>query len=252
MFKCKFCNKEYDNKHKLGGHLTKCLLNPKRQTNIDNWKVSRYGENHTPKRIKNINHTCKFCGDSFATGNVLGAHTITCLLNPKREENIKNQLQSVLNRVGVKQTSSAKAKQKIGIQKAIDEGRWYFHKKPGGVKEVFYIYNLKNEKQFIQGSWEKVVVEFFNNKNINWERNKIGYKYIFENNEHKYFPDFYLPDYDIYIEVKGFQTKKDEAKWRDFPFTLLVIKKNEINNLEEWFSNIAPYLSGQKERPDKP
>lgn len=81
----------------------------------------------------------------------------------------------------------------------------------------------------------KRFVEFLNTKGINWERNHVGIQYIFENDEKMYFPDFYLEDYNLYIEVKGYETEKDKAKFLQFPFKLLIIRKKEINNLEEWF-----------------
>ena len=37
------------------------------------------------------------------------------------------------------------------------------------------------------------------------------------NSQRYYTPDFYLPDEDIYIEIKGYKTIKDEAKWSQFP-----------------------------------
>ena len=65
----------------------------------------------------------------------------------------------------------------------------------------------------------------------------MGYKYIFEGKEHSYFPDFVIENMDIYIEVKGYQTLKDDAKWNQFPKKLLVIKKNDIKDLDFWFKN---------------
>lgn len=43
-----------------------------------------------------------------------------------------------------------------------------------------------------------------------------------------YYPDFYLPQDDLFIEVKGYETERDRAKWRDFPLKLKVIRKSDI------------------------
>lgn len=88
----------------------------------------------------------------------------------------------------------------------------------------------------IQGNWELKVAQFLDKKNLKWSKNKMGYKYIFEGKEHSYFPDFVIEDKDVYIEVKGYQTPKDDAKWSQFPKKLLIIKKNDINDLEFWFT----------------
>ncbi len=87
----------------------------------------------------------------------------------------------------------------------------------------------------LQGSWENRLAEFLDVKNIMWDRNKIGYKYLYQNKEKLYFPDFYLKDFNVFIEVKGYETNKDKEKWRQFPFKLIVVKKKEIENLELWF-----------------
>ena len=50
---------------------------------------------------------------------------------------------------------------------------------------------------------------------------------------HLYFPDFYLPKYKLYIEVKGYETKRDRAKWKNFPKKLLILKNNEIKLIKQ-------------------
>ena len=47
-----------------------------------------------------------------------------------------------------------------------------------------------------------------------------------------YIPDFYLPDTDEYIEVKGYETRRDAAKWAAFPHRLTVVKEADIRKLE--------------------
>lgn len=90
----------------------------------------------------------------------------------------------------------------------------------------------------LQGTWELKLVQFFDQKNIQWVRNKIGYKYLFEEKERTYFPDFFLSQLNVYVEVKGYQTLKDEAKWKQFPFKLSVVKRKEIEDLESWWKTI--------------
>ena len=34
IYKCKYCNKEFDNPYKLGGHVNRCKLNPNYKENI--------------------------------------------------------------------------------------------------------------------------------------------------------------------------------------------------------------------------
>lgn len=83
-----------------------------------------------------------------------------------------------------------------------------------------------------QGSWELLAYEYFLTLNISIVRNYTGFQYEFQG-KRTYFPDFYLPDKDIYIEVKGYKTEKDAYKWAWFPHKLLVISLYEIGQIKE-------------------
>jgi hypothetical protein len=112
-----------------------------------------------------------------------------------------------------------------------------YREKAGRIKGKWYVDEYGN-KYWLQGSWEWRLADFLNSKNIKWEKNKIGYKYLYENKERHYYPDFYLRDFNIFIEVKGYETEKDREKWKQFPFLLIIVKKNEINDLDIWFNTI--------------
>lgn len=99
------------------------------------------------------------------------------------------------------------------------------------------LYTKKDGTQvWLQGSWEVRFASFLDLKNVLWEKNKLGYKYEYNGKEHSYFPDFFLSQKELYVEVKGYETERDRAKWSQFPKKLLIIKKEEINDLEKWFS----------------
>ena len=66
----------------------------------------------------------------------------------------------------------------------------------------------------VQGSLEKLYVEYLDSKNINWIKDRRTLKYqddIIRN----YYPDFYLPDTQEYIEVKGFWFKNKNCRLDD-------------------------------------
>lgn len=68
-----------------------------------------------------------------------------------------------------------------------------------------------------QSSYEREFMNFLDNHHIKWIKNKERYPYIRDGKEHKYIPDFYLPDLNMYIEVKGFTRKSDPLKFEAFP-----------------------------------
>jgi len=124
----------------------------------------------------------------------------------------------------------------------------------GGYKEnsgrCKHILFKKNDGTIVtlQGSWEERIAIFFEKYNIKWSKNRIGYKYIFNNKTRLYFPDFFLDEYNIYIEVKGYETEKDVSKWNQFPFKLYIVKKQEINNLKNWWQSLnLKDIENQKE-----
>jgi hypothetical protein len=78
------------------------------------------------------------------------------------------------------------------------------------------------------GTWEKLIADLLSENGIHWLKEPHSFNYEFENITHLYYPDFYLPDYDFYIEVKGYETEKDKAKWENFPAKLFIIKGDKI------------------------
>lgn len=76
----------------------------------------------------------------------------------------------------------------------------------GGKCKWFTVANKK-----VQGTWEKNLAEAFEELNITWERCK-PWMYTINNETKRYTPDFYLPDYDLYIEVKGYWWGNDKEK----------------------------------------
>ena len=125
-------------------------------------------------------------------------------------------------------------KQKISasMKRAVAEGRQRTTK-PYGVACFTY------KEVVLQSKWELKVALHLDNHNIKWERPMTGHEYIFDDATHLYFPDFYLPDYNVYIEVKGWKQLKDECKWRDFKHTLKVIDSKSINDLDRFFEKLV-------------
>lgn len=71
----------------------------------------------------------------------------------------------------------------------------------------WFAFSVNGKELKVQGTWEKRLAEKLNSLNILWERKILIYsKY------RKYTPDFYIPKFDIYIEVKGFFYEKDKVK----------------------------------------
>ena len=69
----------------------------------------------------------------------------------------------------------------------------------------------------MDSTWEVAMAEKLDELTIRWIRNdnmKLEYTTI-RGRKRKYIPDFYLPDYDLYIEVKGYWTDAARHKMKD-------------------------------------
>ena len=77
------------------------------------------------------------------------------------------------------------------------------------------LYERKDgSKVLMDSTWEVAMAERLDHLKITWERRedmKLTY-YSKSGRKKNYIPDFYLPEYDIYIEVKGYWT--DAARRR--------------------------------------
>lgn len=111
------------------------------------------------------------------------------------------------------------------INKKISNGEWH----TSLAKNIYKEY--KNIK--LHGSWELKYAQYLDDNNIKWIRNVECFKYVFENKERRYTPDFFLIDSDEYIEIKGYKTDKDFAKWDRFPKNkkLRILEKEDLKFL---------------------
>ena len=107
-----------------------------------------------------------------------------------------------------------------------------YRPRAGRCKKIYYISPVCG-KVILDGTWEKAFAEYLDSNVYNWKRNVSRFEYIFDGRQRFYTPDFYLIDFDYYIEVKGYETEKDKAKWTQFPYKLFVIKKKEFNLLKQ-------------------
>ena len=87
-------------------------------------------------------------------------------------------------------------------------------------------------------SWELAYVIYNLDHNIKFERNTKGFVYTWNNETHKYFPDFRLENGD-YVEIKGYFTEQVKAKINQFKEKLILLDKNKIRK---------PYLEYAEEK----
>lgn len=86
-----------------------------------------------------------------------------------------------------------------------------------------------NQEVNVQGTWEKAYAEFLNESNQTWIRNRTtSFKWTKGEGDitHVYYPDFYLPEKDTYVEIKGFMWKSRDGRVDDELKLRLVQEQN--------------------------
>lgn len=111
------------------------------------------------------------------------------------------------------------------IKKKVAEGTWH----TSLAKRMHYNYNGID----LHGKWELSYAKWLDEKDIKWIRCKQSFSYLYEDVLRRYTPDFYLPDTDEYVEIKGYKTSKDECKWKHFPkdLKLTVLMESDLKKM---------------------
>lgn len=105
--------------------------------------------------------------------------------------------------------------------------------KAGRCKKYKHISPIAGEVT-LDGTWEVYVAKWLDSVGIQWRRNTQRFDYVGLTGEPRtYTPDFYITEFDVFVEVKGYETELDALKWSHFPHVLLVWKKKHLDQLVE-------------------
>jgi hypothetical protein len=112
------------------------------------------------------------------------------------------------------------------------------YRENAGHSKKFYYNDSFGKEVCLQSTYELTCAELLDKLGIKW----IRPTYIRYNETKKYFPDFYLVDYDIYLDPKNdFLAKKDQEKIScvcdQNSVKVLILTEDKLN--EEYISNIV-------------
>lgn len=85
----------------------------------------------------------------------------------------------------------------------------------------------------VQGTWERDIAIKLTEQNIRWEKIRtFPLSYKKDNKIHRYSPDFYLPDFNCYLEIKGYWWGNDREKMdlvmvQNLDKKIFIIEQNE-------------------------
>lgn len=207
---CQYCSKECKNLNSLKQHEKRCKSNPNRldMSGPNNPRYGLKGSNQFTK-AKELGKEIKVSDKTRE--KLRKANTGYAWSNERKEAHSKRMRQAVLDNPDSYSASNVSGRVKT--------------------------YEFDGFK--FKGTWELKVAKFLKEHNIKYTNKIKPIPYEWEGSEHLYFPDFYLPTYDFYIEVKGYKRDRDLCKWKALE-NLVVLEKDEISDLSCLLNKLRP------------
>lgn len=207
MIKCEICGKEFKTRQGLNSHT--------------GWHIK-------PDRVSNF----KIYNEKVKEGELEKKNTnqFTKAKNEGKKIFVSEKTKMKLSNASKKQVwdEKRKEKQRRAMRKAVrDYPDSYSASNVSGRTKTLEYKGFK-----LKGSWELEVAKWLDKQKIEWTNKVKGFEYLWEGKIHIYFPDFYLPNLNKYIEVKGFERERDIAKWKAVN-NLIVLKRKEIDLIKE-------------------
>lgn len=193
--------------------------------------------------------TCKWCGRKCIR---LPSHEPYCVNNPNRKTKRGGNQYTKAKETGIPYLISDQTKKKNSLN---GKRRWkdpiyranQVQQITAGMRRVVRerpeSYSAENvcgrvriieyNGQKFHGKWEVKVAKWLDEIGVWWKRDVEPVTYIWNGSERLYFPDFYLPEQKLYIEVKGYEREQDRAKWSQFKGNLIIIDSVKINKLHK-------------------
>ncbi len=197
-------------------------------------------------------YICRFCNELVYNA----VHVRWCKYNPDLEKNRRNmsnkfdpkicsEIVKEAHRLGVYKNAHDKSRGKPGhphteeTKKIISEKALLSNHRR--LVKSCRKYICKNGLEILlDSSWEEALAKRLDYLKINWNRPIVPIKYLDNIGvTHNYFPDFYLVDYDLYLDPKNPEAYRQQSKKIEILLKLmpnLVI----IKSLEECQNFIIP------------
>lgn len=193
MFVCKHCNKEFNSLSRANkaNHSRWCLANPKRITYTETLSLIRQNITTESRKIQ--------------------AAKISCL--HKKGQYIDAPLKGKITKIINGTNAHTKKTKQLLREKALASP----HRR---LKKKMIQYN----GIWLDSTWELELAKRLDTLQIKWVRPE-PVKWVDDNNlSHNYFPDFYLPDYKLYLDPKNPQAYR--------------VQKNKIETLLKQYTNL--------------
>jgi hypothetical protein len=207
MFKCKYCQQEFqfETASEKANHTRWCKDNPSRQQYVEKLKYIR----------SNISEESKLkASEKIKLAHANGVYDYDAITSKKLETRKKNGTLEHTEEAKIKMRDAALKSHHRRLVRSIRD----YVKKDGTVVKL-------------DSSWEEALAKRLDDINVDWERPSTPIFYEIDNITKRYFPDFFLPDYDLYLDPKNpIACKVQESKIKillELMPNLIIIKSLE-------------------------
>ena len=168
---------------------------------------------------------CQFCSKEYTSKIGFSNHVVRCPSNPSRVIQTltpQGREKIIAKNKAYRHTEETKKKLSESMKKAVLANPEAYSSSNRGRTKQIIVDGVK-----LQGQWEVDFYLWAKEKGLNPKRPDQAFKYEW-NGERWYHPDFYIESLDLYVEVKGYETDRDRAKWNYFPKQLKIVRKEDI------------------------
>lgn len=177
---------------------------------------------------------CQFCSKEYESKIAFSNHVRRCPSNPSRitetlTDSGREKIRQNTIRLNSKHWNDPEFRKKhqSAMKRAVAENPESYSSSNRGRTKQITVDGIK-----FQGQWEVDFYLWAKAAGLEPQRPKEGFSYEWKGLR-TYFPDFYLPGLDLYVEIKGYETERDRSKWSQFPKKLRIIKAAEIKQIRQ-------------------
>lgn len=200
---------------------------------------------------------CKYCNKRSKNSNSHKNHERCCPANANRIYISRTQSKDghIAWNKGLTKDTDIRVKKNaesaaVTIRKKVASGIWVSRQMgPDARKRLSMAQSLNNrggkskwfdyKGQKLQGTWELNVARKLDELNILWYKPKVNndvLTYVLDGKVKSYTPDFYLPEYNVYLEIKGYWWGNDKAKMNAViqqhqDKRIVIVEKAEYNKI---------------------